>query len=41
MTTTMTRIPSMRGVNAKLAELKATTEKMTLDERKALLESSS
>jgi hypothetical protein len=37
--TTMTRIPSMGGVNAKLAELKATTDKMTLDERKALLES--
>jgi hypothetical protein len=31
----MTKIDSMRGVNAKLAELKATTDAMTLDQRKA------
>src|SRR4029077_14095172 len=36
---TYTRIDSIRGVNAKLAELQATTAELSLEEKKSLLES--
>ena len=36
--TTMTKIPSMRGVNSKIAEPQATTANLSLAEKRALLE---
>ena len=35
---TMTKIPEMRGVNSKLADIKAATSELSLTEKKALLE---
>jgi hypothetical protein len=36
---TMTRIPEMRGVNARFADLKAATAELTIAEKRVLLES--
>ena len=36
--TTMTKIPSMRGVNSKIAEPQATTANLSLAEKRALLD---
>jgi hypothetical protein len=36
---TMTRIESMRGINSKLSELKASTSELSLNEKRVLLES--
>jgi hypothetical protein len=35
---TMTRIPEMRGVNSRIADLKAVTSELSLSEKRALLE---